>query len=72
MMLTWWIPRTASLIQVGRIGGGGSRVPSWIAFRAKEKSSHCVPEYPPTHTPTGEYVVGAGCAQMVVIPERLH
>lgn len=39
-MLTWWIPRTASLIQIGCVGWSSGRIPSWIAFKSKGKSSH--------------------------------
>lgn len=36
LRLTWWIPRTACLIEVGCVGGSRRRIPSWIACKKSQ------------------------------------
>lgn len=36
--LTWWIPRTSRLIEVGCIGGSCGRIASWVACETLEKT----------------------------------
>lgn len=52
--LTWWIPWTPCLIEVGCIGGSCGRIPSWIAFRTsqtKEISDNITTKTPIQDTP---------------------
>lgn len=51
--LTWWIPRTACLIEVGGVGWSRGRIPSWITFKRWHKHTHHTPsQHTQTHTCT--------------------
>lgn len=72
--LTWWIPRTACLIEVGCIGGSCGRIPSWIAYRTsqmreKKITNHSLTNRGQTHThaPTRSMWTAAGRVQTVLI-----